>query len=36
MPHVIVKRYPDKSEQPKSRQAERITKAVMTGSNCAE
>ena len=36
MPHVIVKLYPDKSEQPKSRLAERITKAVMTGANCAE
>ena len=35
MPHVIVKLYAGRSEQQKSRLAEKITKAVMAGANCA-
>jgi 4-oxalocrotonate tautomerase len=36
MPHVTVKLYSGKSQQQKSKLAEQITKAVMTGANCAE
>jgi len=35
MPHVAVKLYAGRSEQQKSRLAEKITKAVMAGANCA-
>ena len=36
MPHVIVKLYTGRSEQQKAKIAEEVTKAVMTGANCAE
>ena len=36
MPHVIVKLYSGRSEQQKSKLAELITQAVMTGARCAE
>jgi 4-oxalocrotonate tautomerase len=36
MPHVIIKLQSGRSEQQKARIAEEITKAVMTGANCAE
>jgi 4-oxalocrotonate tautomerase len=36
MPHVIVKLQSGRSEQQKAKLAEEVTKAVMTGANCAE
>jgi 4-oxalocrotonate tautomerase len=36
MPHVIVRLLSGRSEEQKSRIAEEVTKAVMTGANCAE
>jgi len=36
MPHVIVKLQSGRSEQQKTKLAEEVTKAVMTGANCAE
>ena len=36
MPHVIVKLHSGRSEQQKSKLAELITQAVMTGARCAE
>ncbi len=36
MPHVIVKLQSGRTEQQKARIAEEVTKAIMTGANCAE
>ena len=36
MPHVIIKLHTGRSEQQKAMIAEAVTKAVMTGANCAE
>src|SRR5215469_1831460 len=36
MPHVIVKLYSGRSEQQKATLAEQVTKAVMSGAQCAE
>jgi 4-oxalocrotonate tautomerase len=36
MPHVIVKLYPGRSEQQKSKIADEITKAVMASAKCDE
>ena len=36
MPHVIVKLYPGRSEQQKTRLAEAIVKSVVTIANCGE
>ncbi len=36
MPHVIVKLQSGRSEQQKAKIAEAITRAVMSGANCAE
>jgi 4-oxalocrotonate tautomerase len=36
MPHVIVKLQSGRSDQQKARIAEEITRAVMSGANCAE
>ncbi len=36
MPHVIVKLQSGRSEQQKARLAEEVTRAVMSGANCAE
>jgi 4-oxalocrotonate tautomerase len=36
MPHVIVKLLSGRTEQQKAKIAEEVTKAVMTGANCAE
>jgi 4-oxalocrotonate tautomerase len=36
MPHVIVKLLSGRSEQQKARIVEDVTRAVMTGANCAE
>lgn len=36
MPHVIVKLYPGRSEEQKTRLAERIVEAVVTTAGCAE
>jgi 4-oxalocrotonate tautomerase len=36
MPHVIVKLQSGRSEQQKAKIAEEVTKAIMTGANCAE
>jgi 4-oxalocrotonate tautomerase len=35
MPHVIVKLQAGRSEQQKAKLAEAVTRAVMTGANCA-
>jgi len=36
MPHVVVKLYAGRSDQQKTRLAEEVTKAVMSGANCSE
>jgi 4-oxalocrotonate tautomerase len=36
MPHVIVKLQTGRSEQQKTRIAEEVTRAIMTGANCGE
>jgi 4-oxalocrotonate tautomerase len=36
MPHVIIKLLSGRSEQQKSKLAEEVAKAVMTGANCTE
>src|SRR5271156_3727613 len=36
MPHVIIKLQSGRSEQQKTKIAEEVTKAIMTGANCAE
>ena len=36
MPHVIVKLYAGRSDEQKTKLAEEVTKAVMTGASCTE